>query len=79
MRTRRSPRNQAALWRALGGTPPAPATVPQVPRCWDCREYPAGGRSTGLCRANGLAVAGITAERTCFRPARRKIVKGGAT
>ena len=30
MRTRRSPRNQEILWRALGGPKPAPVVVDEV-------------------------------------------------
>lgn len=39
MRTRRSPRNQEALWRALGG-PPVPKIAPKTvdrSRCETCR------------------------------------------
>lgn len=70
MRTRRSPRNQQALWKAL--TPPVDKptqdpTPPPVNRCWDCVSYPKGGRSRGDCTLLGVMVCGQTANRPCFR------------
>ncbi len=58
MYTRTSPRNQEILWRAL--TPPAPAVekVAAPSRCWDCANYPKGGRSTGTCKLLAMKVGG---------------------
>lgn len=67
MRTRRSPRNQDILWRALGGAPePKPEPAPALPRCWDCRHFPKGGRARATCRLNGLKVNGVRLAPPCF-------------
>lgn len=69
MRTRRSPRNQEILFRALFMPPEeSPIQGPRCPRCWDCLEYPKGGRSRGECLAHGEVVNGITTRPGCFRP-----------
>lgn len=67
MRSRRSPRNQERLWRAL--TPPAPKipAVASTPRCWDCANYPKGGRARGSCTLRGEMVQGQSENRPCFR------------
>lgn len=66
MRTRRSPRNQAILWRAL--TPPVAVAVPVpvVLRCWDCDRYAPGGRARGECVLLGVMVSGRS-QRPCFQ------------
>jgi len=71
VRTRRSPRNQDRLWRALGREGAAPPVVPvePTPRCWDCASYPKGGRGRGKCSLVGEVVNGRTADRPCFRGA----------
>jgi len=68
MRTRRSPRNQERLWSALGG-PPAPQPPPPSSsrRCWNCANYPKGGRSRGHCTLLGVMVQGAASDRECFR------------
>ncbi len=67
MRTRRSPRNQERLFRELfkGEDKAAVATAPE--RCWDCANYPKGGRSRGHCTLKGDMVQGIATDRPCFR------------
>jgi NADH:ubiquinone oxidoreductase subunit B-like Fe-S oxidoreductase len=72
MRTRRSPRNQEILWRALGGQKSAPAPVVSVPRCWDCANYPKHGRARGTCAVTGTMVNGAAENRDCFK-ARRMV------
>lgn len=42
--------------------------VPRIPRCWDCRSYPRGGRSRGHCVLLGQMVRGATENRSCFSP-----------
>jgi hypothetical protein len=66
MYTRRSPRNQSILWKALA--PPTPKITPAavVERCWDCKFYPKGGRSTGSCFILERTVSGITPAPACF-------------
>lgn len=70
MRTRRSPRNQDILFRALF----QPASVPVPPvvqtRCFDCESYPPRGRSWGHCALHGKTVLGL-GEHQCFRARRR--------
>lgn len=70
MRTRRSPRNQEILWRALSRQGAAPPAEPLTPRraCWDCVNYPKGGRSRGHCTLLGLMVSGEAENKECFRP-----------
>jgi hypothetical protein len=70
MRTRRSPRNQMILWRALGGLPTPIVPLPAAPACWDCANYPTGGRNRGDCTLIGEMVRGGSV-RACFT-ARRK-------
>lgn len=73
MRTRRSPRNQEILWRALGGqnqTPVVPVVF--VTRCFDCAKYPKHGRRRGTCALIGAMVSGMTENRDCFK-ARPKV------
>ena len=67
MRTRRSPRNQMILWRAL--TPPTPviSPAPAIRRCWDCVSYANHGRARGECVLRGVMVNGRTADRPCWR------------
>jgi hypothetical protein len=67
MNTRRSPRNQERLWCAL--TPPAApvVSVPAPRRCFDCVNYPRGGRSRGHCTLRGVMVAGRTVEPPCWQ------------
>lgn len=72
MRTRRSPRNQEILFRQLfapartsPGTAAAPS-VEHVPRCWDCRHYPKGGRNRGKCALRGEHVNGRSERQACF-------------
>lgn len=58
MRTRRSPRNQEILWRALAGAPtPAPHAEPAI--CSNCVNYPVGSGFTGACTLNGEMVNGL--------------------
>lgn len=68
MRTRRSPRNQQILWKAL--TPPVdkPVLLPHIPRCWDCSSYPPSGRVRGHCALKGDMVNGRSENRPCFLP-----------
>ncbi len=66
MRTRRSPRNQDILFKALFPRPEAPTPAPRTPRCFDCLNYPRGGRSRGHCTLKGEMVYGISADRPCF-------------
>ena len=67
MRTRRSPRNQDRLWKALGGPVATVVQVPQTPCCFDCVCYPKGGRSRGECTLIGEMVNGRSLDRPCFR------------
>lgn len=74
MKTRRSPRNQERLWRELGrqGTPTVPTPLPDPRRaCWDCANYPKGGRSRGHCTLFGIKVSGETENKECFVPRRK--------
>lgn len=75
MRTRRSPRNQQILWRALTPpAPPAPEPPPKVQRCFECAHYPKGGRSHGRCALLNRTANGLTPDLACFvgRPAKMK-------
>lgn len=65
MRTRRSWRNQDRLWRELGGPKPEVKVVEVIPRCWDCANYPKGGRSRGACTLIGEMVRGAS-QKPCF-------------
>lgn len=66
MRTRRSPKNQERLWRALGGPPePEPEPVIQA-TCYGCEAYPPGGRGRGHCAMTGTMVRGSNVGRPCF-------------
>ena len=65
MKTRRSPRNQERLWRALGPPTPVVPVVPETGRCFDCASYPRGGRARGACTVHGVVVRGMS-ERACF-------------
>lgn len=63
MRTRRSPRNQQALWKAL--TPPAGDN--QVShRCKDCVCFPTGW-ARGQCTLLEMDVYGRTEDMKCFQ------------
>lgn len=66
MRTRRSPRNQEILWRAL--TPPAPeiAAPAQSHRCGRCRYYSAPGRSRSRCKVSMTIVDARRENEPCF-------------
>lgn len=65
MRTRRSPANQDRLFRELFRSKlPGPTPI-QSFRCWDCRNYPKGGRNTGRCTLMGMTVMGVKI-RSCF-------------
>jgi len=66
MRTRTSWRNQDRLWKSLGGKTPPPKGE-SVPRCWDCRYYPRGGRVRGICALHKAQVTGSTERRECWR------------
>jgi hypothetical protein len=68
MRTRRSPRNQDILFKALFPRPEALPPTARTPRCFDCANYPRGGRSRGHCNLKGETVAGISEDRPCFAP-----------
>lgn len=65
MRTRRSPRNQEILWRAL--TPPAPTKVnePVGECCFTCVNYGGSRRNRAECTLRGVRVEGVTANRPC--------------
>lgn len=68
MRTRRSPRNQERLWKALsteGPREPKPPRREPSGLCWDCRHYPKHGRSRGTCAKLDITVPG-SASRPCF-------------
>lgn len=67
MRTRRSPRNQEILWRALTSPVPPVVPTPHVPRCWDCVSYPVGGRSRGHCTLRGQMAYGATEQLPCHK------------
>lgn len=64
MRTRRSPRNQERLFRALFEPEKEPVARTY---CFDCASYPAGGRSRGRCTLIGTMVNGL-GQRHCFWP-----------
>jgi hypothetical protein len=66
MRTRRSPRNQEILFKALFPKPEPPTPLPPSIRCWDCEYYPKGGRVRGHCRLRCAEVAGIGQDRPCW-------------
>jgi hypothetical protein len=66
VKTRRSPRNQMILWRALTSPVDAPKQTASVPRCWDCVSYPKGGRARGECSLVGQIVNGRSKDRPCF-------------
>ncbi len=67
MRTRHSPRNQDRLWKSLGGPVTKVVPVVQAPCCFDCLDYPKGGRSRGECVLQGLIVNGRTENKPCFK------------
>lgn len=50
----------------------APPVAVEASRCWDCAEYPAGGRSRGECLLSGSMVLGRTTGRLCFQARRLK-------
>lgn len=60
VRTRRSPRNQEILWRALGGP-----TTNAGPRCADCVNFGPVGYARGTCTLLGEPVD-HTSQRACF-------------
>lgn len=65
MRTRRSPRNQDILFRALGGPLPL-KPEPVVTRCCgNCTNYRDTGRARGLCHLKGVRVA-IMSAPSCY-------------
>lgn len=66
MHTRRSPRNQDRLFRALFLPPAATATPVPPSHCWDCNNYPPAGRSRGHCTLSGMMVQGV-GVRPCFK------------
>jgi len=68
MRTRRSPRNQEILWRQLGGGENEKLEPIKTVRCFDCVNYPKGGRSRGECTLIGEVVRGSNKDRKCFIP-----------
>jgi hypothetical protein len=77
MRTRRSPRNQDALFKALFKPKEEPRSE-QPPRsqCRDCRQYPAQKRDTYNCPVKGMKV-GLWDTHECFvakppKPMRRR-------
>ena len=65
MRTRRSPKNQDRLWKALAGKNKVNPPVTSI-RCWDCVSYPKGGRGRGECVLIGEIVMGRNENRPCF-------------
>lgn len=68
MRTRRSPRNQDRLFKALFKPPAEPKPEPVVtPCCGNCVSYHDNGRSRGECTSFGMIVRCFTV-RPCFRP-----------
>lgn len=65
MRTRRSPRNQEILFKALF-KPKDVVCEPVVSKvCFNCRHYPKQGRSHGMCGLNGTKTSGM-AMKPCF-------------
>jgi hypothetical protein len=69
MNTRRSPRNQDRLWKALDGTVATFKPAPLLPsRCWDCISFPDWIRGRGFCVTTGAVVNGRTTNRPCFSP-----------
>ena len=66
MKTRRSPENQDRLFKYL--TPPKsdPPAVNKLLRCFDCANYPKGGRSRGHCTLWGEVVRGVEVK-TCLK------------
>mgnify|MGYP001585451910 CR=1 FL=1 len=67
MKTRRSWRNQDRLWKELGGKPAPVCSAPAIPRCWNCVNYPKGGRSRGRCSLHEEIIQGRTENRPCFK------------
>lgn len=71
MRTRRSPRNQERLWRALGKQGEQPQErPPTVRRCFDCVSYGGSARNRNECTLIGRIVNGATTGRECFKALR---------
>ncbi len=66
MRTRRSPRNQEILFKALFPPPEKATPIERSPRCFDCCHYPKGGRSRGRCALSGESVRGEAENRHCW-------------
>jgi hypothetical protein len=69
MRTRRSPKNQEKLFRELFKPPSErPEEGPAQPMCFNCANYPRGGRSGCKCRLTGTRMNGTETRPECFRP-----------
>lgn len=49
-----------------------PPTEADEDHCWDCVDYPTGGRSRGECLLRGSMVLGRTAGRPCFQERRKQ-------
>jgi|GEM_PF-5251402 len=68
MKTRKSPRNQEILFRALfAPVPERPEEGPAKPRCFECAMYPKGGRSGCKCKLTGQRRNGAECRPECFR------------
>ena len=66
MKTRRSPRNQEILWRALSGKPEPITKAPLLPLCAYCVNFFSNhGRSRGECTLRGTIV-NCTSKQPCF-------------
>ena len=67
MRTRTSPRNQARLWKALGGKAEKPGPLPPTVCCFNCAFYGSrNGRVRAECAKTGAVVYGITKGEPCY-------------
>jgi len=68
MRTRKSPRNQEILFRALFRPPlERREEGPARPTCFECTQYPKGGRSGCKCKLTGRRMHGTECKPECFR------------
>lgn len=65
MKTRRSPRNQAKLYRELFEPKVVAPPGESIPRCFDCTSFPKQGRSRGHCTLRGVMVYG-SENQSCF-------------
>ena len=66
MRTRRSPRNQELLFKALFKAPDSPITPATTHYCGDCVSFP-NWRMRGECTLMGKIVNSANRDRECFK------------